>query len=117
MFTISQRRSPEDNFLSPRVLGGVPATVGWKITRDRVVFWCGTCAGFHISTGHSRNDVRSCCPKMDEGEKFFILNFGPIPVAILWSMYKKCLNAETRRELCLALDALDALVESEEIVS
>jgi hypothetical protein len=101
----------------PRVLYGARATVGWEVTRDRAVYWCDVCGIFHISTGHSRGDVHGCCPKMDEGEKVATLTCGPVPIAILWSIYRKFLNADARRELEQAFEVLDALIEAEQVAS
>jgi hypothetical protein len=100
-----------------RFFHGACATVGWEITCDRAAFWCESCEIFHIATGRSRDDVRGSCPAMDQGEKFLILTCGPVPLSILWSMYKKSITSEARRELDRAFSVLDALIEAEEVVS
>jgi hypothetical protein len=54
---------------------------------------------------------------MDEGEKVATLTCGPVPIAILWSIYRKFLNADARRELEQAFEVLDALIEAEQVAS
>jgi hypothetical protein len=91
----------------PRFLRGEPVTIGWRRTRDEILYFCiSPCNRTHASI----IGAAGRCPRTRKAREFIVADFGPAPDAIVKADEAGRLNREAQRVILSAFEKLDRVL-------